>query len=186
MPGYELNFIVKRIPRAALVECLKRVGEGIIDGPGSVLRKIEFLGHRKLPYRLGNPHQKGSARLKEGSYFIYHFDTAPETSKKIIEDLKLDYDIIHTKLIHRLDKIPDDYVCTLHEELLPPAHRPSVTALIGEGRRRTPLDNNDTTNFRTHVDDGDPHIKYWDPTNKWGSWSVSHRSYLEVDGQRVS
>lgn len=151
MPGYELNFIVKRIPRTALVECLKRIGEGILDGQGSILRKIEFLGHKKFPYRQRNPHLKGSPRLKEGSYFIYHFDSAPEASKKIVEDLKLDYDVVSVKMIPRHDKISEGYMCTLHEELLPPAHRPSVQALVAEGKKRKIPEKD--INMGSHVDD---------------------------------
>ena len=131
MPAYELNVILKRLPKAQLVECCQRIGEKLID-TGSILRRIEFLGHKDLLYTLRNPHVPRSPRFKQGSFFLYHFDTPAKNRFIIIDDLKLDYDIIHSK-IHLKEPPLEGYDCTLEEELLTPALRPSVDRLIREG-----------------------------------------------------
>lgn len=131
MPSYELNLIIKRMPKAALLECCVRVGEKIID-TGSILRRIEFLGHKNLHYTLRNPHVPRSPRFKQGSFFLYHLDTSARNSVAICSDLQLDYDILSLRMLPKLEP-PADYKCTLDEELQTPAYRPSVAQLIKDG-----------------------------------------------------
>lgn len=150
MPSYELNFIVKRLPRIALVDALKRIGEQVLDA-GCTLRKIEFLGHKRTPYSLPNPHQPRTARYKEGSYFIFHMEMPAAISGGLKNDLKLDYDIIKVKMIEKWSpKIDPSYQCTLHEEMLPPPERPSIQTLFKIGKRPRP---EPIINEGTHVDD---------------------------------
>lgn len=132
MPAYELNLILKRLPKPAMVAACVRVGEKILEND-SVLRRIEFLGHKHLHYSLQNRHVPGSPRFKQGSFFLYHFDTAAKKSKIIYDDLRLDYDIIHLKILPKLEPL-QDYKCTLEEELQTPANRSSVEKLIRDGQ----------------------------------------------------
>lgn len=70
------------------------------------------------------------------SYFIYHFDGPIPEYHRIKGDLKMDTDIIKATFIRRDDpKVRGEYECTLEEELLPPAARPSIKKLIAEGRK---------------------------------------------------
>ena len=50
----------------------------------------------------------------------------------IYTDLKLDYDIIHLKMLPKVEPLTD-YKCTLEEELQTPAYRQSVEQLIKDG-----------------------------------------------------
>lgn len=131
MPAFELNVIIKRLPKAQLVECCQRIGEKLID-TGSIIRRIEFLGHKDLHYTLRNPHVPRSPRFKQASFFLYHFDSPAKNKDIIKDDLKLDYDIIHSRILLKNPPL-EGYECTLEEELLTPAYRPSVDQLIREG-----------------------------------------------------
>ena len=150
MPSYELNLIVKRLPRASLVECLQRISEQMLDS-GCTLRKIEFLGHRRTPYSLPNVHLPKTPRIKEGSYFLFHIDMPAMIKGSLAKDLRLDYDLLKVKVLEKWSpKLDPEYKCTLHEEMLPPPERPSVQDLIKVGKRPRP---EPIVGAGTHVDD---------------------------------
>jgi ribosomal protein S6 len=134
MPSYELNFLIRRMAKNDLVKILKNVGETLLNNQG-VLRKIEFLGHRKLPMKMSNKSAPHSKNLQQASYFVYHCDMPAVLTDQLTTDFRLDPDIQKIRFLRKEVKIPSDYVCTLEEELQPPPFRKSVAALIAEGRK---------------------------------------------------
>ncbi|XP_059954510.1 small ribosomal subunit protein bS6m isoform X1 [Mesoplodon densirostris] len=116
MPRYELALILKamqRIPGAALVPelseaccfrfsfvspetaaALKRTLETLMDR-GAVLRNLENLGERALPYRI-SAHSQQHAR---GGYFLVDFYAPTTTVEGIMEHLSRDIDVIRPNIV---------------------------------------------------------------------------------------
>lgn len=129
MPFYELNLILRPIPKKEIVECLKRTANLIWKEDG-VLRRIEFLGFQKLPFEARGEEE---IRYKEGNYFLYHISLPQLKLRAIRPELKLDRDILRAMLFNANESlVPDDYECTLEEELRPPFYRESVQPLISD------------------------------------------------------
>lgn len=129
MPAYELFMIVRKLPKQELLACLKRTANMVWAENGAI-KKIEYLGMNSLPYK-GRSNTDTGVASKEGNYFIMHVSMNPVRFKNLRPEMKLDVDLITSKFVltdHR--KLPDDHVCTLEEELLPPAYRPSVKPLL--------------------------------------------------------
>ena len=51
MPGYEVMALIKRMAKPEVAACVKRVGEELMK-QGTLLRKVENLGERKLTYKI--------------------------------------------------------------------------------------------------------------------------------------
>jgi small subunit ribosomal protein S6 len=134
MPSYELLFITKRLSKKDLVSCLKRTGELVLNSNG-ILRKIENLGTRALPYKIRTP-IAGQKKYTTGNFFLYHFDVPPQKLYEIIDSLKLDNDLMKVGFTLKETKVEPEYECTLEEELQPPSFRKSVQKLIEEGRKK--------------------------------------------------
>lgn len=130
MPLYELNLVLRPMPKKEIVDCLKRCAQ-LIWNENGVVKKIEYLGQNKLPYEIPSPNE--GERYKEGSYFLFHVSSNPIKLKKIRPELKLDLDVInYTGALANESKLSPDHVCTLEEELLPPAFRKSVRPLLDD------------------------------------------------------
>ena len=130
MPFYELILVLRPMPKKEVVDCLKRAAE-LVWNENGVLKKIEYLGYNKLPYALPSPNE--GERYNEGSYFLYHVSLRSCNLRKIRPEFKLDLDIIRSKFnLTNETQIPEDYQCTLEDELLPPAFRKSVKPLLDE------------------------------------------------------
>lgn len=69
MPLYDLSIVLRTVPRAELVECMKKVG-GVLYDHGAIVRGLEFLGHRNLPQLRALDHIDRSSVVKDGNYFI--------------------------------------------------------------------------------------------------------------------
>lgn len=111
-----------------LVAALKRTGEFMLNN-GAVLRKIENLGlNRELPMKMYRNGQTYTA----GSYFLFTFDSSLQTRRSLLDELKRDVDIVRSSLVTLSP--PKKFDCTLDEELLPPAYRPSVKKLMEEAK----------------------------------------------------
>lgn len=128
MPLYELNLILKPLPKKDIVACLKRVA-GLIWQEDGVIRKIDYLGNGKLAFTVRGKDEGES--YEEGSHFIYHTSLNSKVLNDIRPELKLDLDVIAQKFIRANQSIiPDDYYCTLDEELQPPAFRKSIQPIL--------------------------------------------------------
>lgn len=130
MPFYELMLVLRPMPKKEVVDCLKRAAD-IVWKENVVINKIEYFGFNKLPY-WGRGQNEGE-KSHEGSYFLYHLSMNNKTPKLLRPEFKLELDIInYTFALSDESKIPQDYECTLGEELLPPAFRKSVQPLLDE------------------------------------------------------
>ncbi|XP_023221392.1 probable 28S ribosomal protein S6, mitochondrial [Centruroides sculpturatus] len=129
MPCYELALILRKMTRPELVDSLKRSGMAILKANG-VLRKIENLGTKQLPYKM-SVHDRVH---KEGSYFLFYFNASPTILKDLNNSFMLDIDIIKAS-VSRLQQTKYPAECTLDEEFQPPALRKSVAKLLEESKK---------------------------------------------------
>lgn len=116
------------MPKTEVLDCLKRAAKLIWNEDG-VLKKVEFLGFNKLPYKAKGLEE--GETISEGSYFVYHVSVPQRGVKNLNTELRLDLDILKSTLNKANESVlPDDYECTLGEELLPPFYRKSVQPLL--------------------------------------------------------
>lgn len=130
MPFYELMLVLRPMPKQEVVDCLKRAAN-IIWKESGVINRIEYFGLNKLPYtRRG---QNEDEKIYEGSYFLYHLSMSNVKIINLRPELKLELDIVRFfGSLSDESKVPEDYDCTLEEELRPPAFRKSVQPLLEE------------------------------------------------------
>ncbi|EDW68840.1 small ribosomal subunit protein bS6m isoform X1 [Drosophila virilis] len=129
MPSYELALVLRQLPRPELISVIKRTAEAIFD-KGGIIRKFENLGTRALPFKVS---EHGVVH-REATHFTITFDTAPTKLSDLKEEFGRDIDIIR-RYIFKVEE-PEDYECTLHEEMLPPAYRKDVQELIDIAKRK--------------------------------------------------
>lgn len=153
MPTYELAVILRQMTRVSvniqgvkiliwkwhwndvkwiqpeIVSTLKRTAETIFD-KGGIIRKLENLGTRPLPYKMS---EHGLVH-RTGSYFMLHFDCSPNLIADFSEEYGRDIDIVRAN-IFKVEN-PKKFKCTLDEELLPPAYRKEVIKMIEVAKRR--------------------------------------------------
>lgn len=130
MPLYELMLILRPMAKKEIVECLKR-SANIVWKENGVLRKIDYLGFKKLPFAKFSVAE--GMRYHEGSYFLYHISIGTSKMRNLKPELKLEVDLLNASVqLADESKIREDYNCTLEEELLPPAFRKSVRPLLDD------------------------------------------------------
>lgn len=116
------------MPKTEVIDCLKRAANLIWKEDG-VLKKVEYLGYNKLPYKAKGIEE--GETISEGSYFLYHVSVPQKSIKNLNTELKLDLDILRSTLNKANESVlPENYECTLGEELLPPFYRKSVQPLL--------------------------------------------------------
>ncbi|XP_026470516.1 probable 28S ribosomal protein S6, mitochondrial [Ctenocephalides felis] len=128
MITYELSLILRNMPRNEIFSTLKRTAESIFD-KGGVIRKIENLGARDLPFKMSEHGQV----YRQGNYFLMTFDSPPNAISDLHEGYSRDIDIIRKCIYKTQDSVVES--CTLEEELLPPAYRTEVQALIAQAKK---------------------------------------------------
>lgn len=100
MPRYELCLILRCFERPEMVSAIKKATETILQR-GGVLRSIENLGQRELPYRMFNHGQKHS----HGNYVIAHFDSSIESMHTLRSTLSRDTNLIRSKLLRKEEEV---------------------------------------------------------------------------------
>jgi small subunit ribosomal protein S6 len=149
MPTYELAILLRQMPRVSqrqhspslrhnltdspqpdVISTLKRAADAIFTR-GGLIRKLENLGHRELPYKIS---EHGLVH-RQASYFTIQFDTPPQAIFDLQEEYGRDVDIIRRR-IFRVDE-PEPIECTLHEENLPPAYRKDVQTMMELTKKKT-------------------------------------------------
>ncbi|XP_076317518.1 mitochondrial ribosomal protein S6 isoform X2 [Tachypleus tridentatus] len=113
-----------------VITTLKRTGQAIFE-KGGIIRKIENLGTRELPYRI-RVHDHSHT---EGSYFLFKFDAPANTLTSLHDSFLRDIDIIRPS-ISKVEPVNFLEECTLEEELQPPAYRNSVQKLLKQGSKK--------------------------------------------------
>jgi len=131
MVAYEISVIIKAVSKAKMVSTMKRTCEMIMANKGYI-ESIQFLGTRALPLKI---HKYGQA-FNRGSYFIINYHT-PYTARDDIKDnCKRDVDIIRETIFPK--ESAQEFICSLHDEIKPPAYRADVAKMITEGEERMP------------------------------------------------
>ncbi|XP_059153484.1 small ribosomal subunit protein bS6m-like [Physella acuta] len=122
MPTYELSVIIKALQRPELAQVIKRCCTHVLD-QGGMIRKMENLGLKPLPYRMKNHGQK----FYEGNYILIHFDAPTTIPKQLGEIFTLDTDIIRKNIFTQEEFSPP---CLLKPcefgELSNPDHEKSI------------------------------------------------------------
>nr|XP_025840967.1 28S ribosomal protein S6, mitochondrial [Vulpes vulpes] len=94
MPRYELALILKAMQRPETAAALKRTIEALMDR-GAIVRHLENLGDRALPYRISAHNQ----RHVRGGYFLVDFYAPATAVESIMEHLSRDIDVIRPNVI---------------------------------------------------------------------------------------
>lgn len=94
MPRYELALILKAMQRPETAAALKRTLEALMDR-GAVVRSLENLGERALPYKMS----AHSQRHTRGGYFLVDFYAPTTTVESIMEHLSRDIDVIRPNVV---------------------------------------------------------------------------------------
>lgn len=129
MPSYELAIVLRQMSRSEVISVLKRTAGTLLD-KGCIIRKLENLGARALPYKIS---EHGIVH-REGAYFNISFDAAPTKISDFMEEFGRDIDIVRRR-IFKIEE-PEEFQCTLHEEMLPPAYRKDVQEMIDIAKRK--------------------------------------------------
>lgn len=150
MPTYELSVILRQMarvfcvhftphnhitskhrplhPQPEVIATLKRTADKILDN-GGIIRKLENLGTRPLPYKIS---EHGLVH-RTGSYFVMQFDAPTTLIQTVHEEYGRDIDIVR-RHIFKVDP-PADVECTLGAEMLPPAYRTEVQRMVAIAKR---------------------------------------------------
>ncbi|XP_040836714.1 28S ribosomal protein S6, mitochondrial isoform X2 [Ochotona curzoniae] len=94
MPRYELALILKAMQRPETAAALKRMLQALMDR-GAIVRNLENLGERALPYRISVHSQKHT----RGGYFLVDFYAPTTIVESIKEYLSRDIDVIRPNII---------------------------------------------------------------------------------------
>lgn len=94
MPRYELALILKAMQRPETAAALKRTLEALMDR-GAVVRNLENLGERMLPYKISAHNQRHS----RGGYFLVDFYAPATTVESMMEHLSRDIDVIRPNIV---------------------------------------------------------------------------------------
>lgn len=101
----------------------KRTAEQIFDR-GGFIRKIDYLGFNKLPYKLS----KNRMPYREAEQVIFKFDVSAQLTEDLQEEIDLDVDVVRCKIFPVIE--PKPYECTLEKELQPVSYREDVQKLL--------------------------------------------------------
>uniref|UniRef100_A0A4W4FC05 Small ribosomal subunit protein bS6m n=1 Tax=Electrophorus electricus TaxID=8005 RepID=A0A4W4FC05_ELEEL len=94
MPRYELSLILKAMQRPETAAVLRRTVETLLER-GAVVRELEHLGERRLPYKIS----KHSQRHIRGGYFLIDFHASPIILKDLQNHLERDVDVIRQTVL---------------------------------------------------------------------------------------
>ncbi|XP_062982740.1 small ribosomal subunit protein bS6m [Elgaria multicarinata webbii] len=103
MPRYELALILKAMQRPETAATLKRTVEALMER-GAVVRNLENLGERALPYRISK-HNEDHTR---GGYFLVDFDSPSTIVSAMLEHLGRDIDVVRSTILkHHVVKMEE-------------------------------------------------------------------------------
>lgn len=96
MPRYELSLILKAMQRPETAAVLRRTVETLVDR-GAVVRNLENLGERLLPYKITKHNQRHS----RGAYFLVDFYAAPSILTDLLDHLHRDVDVVRPAVLKK-------------------------------------------------------------------------------------
>ncbi|XP_054456177.1 28S ribosomal protein S6, mitochondrial [Anoplopoma fimbria] len=106
MPRYELALILKAMQRPGTAAALRRTVETLMER-GAVVRDLENLGERLLPYKI----TKHNERHSRGAYFLLGFYAAPSILPSLLNHLHRDVDVVRPTVLKKDDQVPSSNCC---------------------------------------------------------------------------
>ncbi|XP_029031256.1 28S ribosomal protein S6, mitochondrial [Betta splendens] len=100
MPRYELSLILKAMQRPETAAALRRTVETLLER-GAVVRNLENLGERQLPYKI----TKHNERHRRGAYFLIDFYSAPSLLTGLLDHLYRDVDVVRPAILKKDDQV---------------------------------------------------------------------------------
>ncbi|KAM9365677.1 small ribosomal subunit protein bS6m isoform 1-T3 [Pholidichthys leucotaenia] len=110
MPRYEMALILKAMQRPETAAVLRRTVETLM-ARGAVVRDLESLGERRLPYRITKHNQSHS----RGSYFLIDFYAAPDILISLLDHLHRDVDVVRPTVLKKDPQVPSRKCCGLQQ-----------------------------------------------------------------------
>lgn len=101
MPRYELSLILKAMHRKETAATLRRTVETLMER-GAVIRDLENLGERQLPYKIC----RHSQRHVRGAYFLIDFYSAPNIIIDLLNYLHRDVDVVRPAVLKKEEQGP--------------------------------------------------------------------------------
>ncbi|XP_041867000.1 28S ribosomal protein S6, mitochondrial [Melanotaenia boesemani] len=106
MPRYELALILRAMQRPETAAVLRRTVEALMER-GAVVRDLENLGDRLLPYKITKHNHKHS----RGTYFLVDFYAAPSILDGLLGHLHRDVDVVRPTVLKKDDQVPQSNCC---------------------------------------------------------------------------
>ncbi|XP_072533726.1 small ribosomal subunit protein bS6m [Salminus brasiliensis] len=106
MPRYELSLILKAMQRPETAAALRRTVETLVQ-KGAVVRDLESLGERMLPYKISKHNQ----RHIHGGYFLIDFHASPSLVKDLLNHLERDVDVIRPTVLKKDTVVSQGQCC---------------------------------------------------------------------------
>ncbi|KAK7902200.1 hypothetical protein WMY93_018969 [Mugilogobius chulae] len=106
MPRYELALILKALKRPETAAVVRRTVETLMER-GAVVRDLENLGERLLPYKITKHNQKHD----RGTYFLVDFYASPSILKSLMDHLNRDIDVVRPSVLKKEEKLPNSSCC---------------------------------------------------------------------------
>lgn len=110
MPRYELSLILKTMQRPETAATLRRAVEALMER-GAVVRDLEHLGERLLPYRMRKHNQTHS----RGGYFLIHFYASPNIITGLLDHLHRDIDVVRPTVLKAEEAGSERTCCGLQQ-----------------------------------------------------------------------
>nr|XP_020458544.1 28S ribosomal protein S6, mitochondrial [Monopterus albus] len=110
MPRYELALILKAMQRPETAAVLRRTVETLIER-GAVVRDLENLGERLLPYKISKHDQSH----RRGSYFLVDFYAAPGILTDLLNHLHRDVDVVRPTVLKKETQVSNSHSCGYKE-----------------------------------------------------------------------
>ncbi|CAL9688062.1 unnamed protein product [Knipowitschia caucasica] len=106
MPRYELALILKALQRPETAAAVRRTVETLMER-GAVVRNLENLGERLLPYKISKHNQ----RHEKGTYFLVDFYASPGILKSLMDHLNRDVDIVRPSVLKKDEGVSTKSCC---------------------------------------------------------------------------
>ncbi|ROI15177.1 28S ribosomal protein S6, mitochondrial [Anabarilius grahami] len=111
MPRYELCVILKAMQRLETAAVLRRTVETLFER-GAVVRSLENLGERRLPYKIS----KHNCLHTHGGYFSIDFHASTNIVSELLDHLERDVDVLRPTVLKKDVEVSEAQGCGLQNE----------------------------------------------------------------------
>ncbi|XP_027021546.2 28S ribosomal protein S6, mitochondrial [Tachysurus fulvidraco] len=106
MPRYELSLVLKAMQRPETAAVLRRTMETLMER-GAVVRNLENLGERRLPYKISKHNQQHT----RAGYFLIDFHSSPSILTALLNHLERDVDVVRQTVLKKGAEPPKAPCC---------------------------------------------------------------------------